>query len=72
MDTQPSILILDEAHSRYRREHKKKGNTILLSSLTEQGVSNIVISSELEEVNGFIASRPWYERLDKCMGRTNR
>ncbi|QRV25217.1 sugar ABC transporter ATP-binding protein [Marinomonas foliarum] len=66
MDTQPSILILDEP-TRGIDVNTKKEIYHFIRSLTEQGVSIIVISSELEEVMG-LSHRIMVMRSGQIMG----
>ncbi|NLQ16219.1 sugar ABC transporter ATP-binding protein [Marinomonas sp. M1K-6] len=66
MDTQPSILILDEP-TRGIDVNTKKEIYHFIHSLTEQGVSIIVISSELEEVMG-LSHRVMVMRSGQIMG----
>ncbi|AWY00948.1 ABC transporter ATP-binding protein [Marinomonas primoryensis] len=66
MDTQPSILILDEP-TRGIDVNTKKEIYHFIHSLTEQGVSIIVISSELEEVMG-LSNRVMVMRSGQIMG----
>ncbi|WP_339720739.1 sugar ABC transporter ATP-binding protein [Marinomonas primoryensis] len=66
MDTQPSILILDEP-TRGIDVNTKKEIYHFIKSLTEQGVSIIVISSELEEVMG-LSHRVMVMRSGQIMG----
>jgi len=66
MDTHPSILILDEP-TRGIDVNTKKEIYHFIRSLTEQGVSIIVISSELEEVMG-LSHRVMVMRSGQIMG----
>ena len=66
MDTSPSILILDEP-TRGIDVNTKKEIYHFIHSLTEQGVSVIVISSELEEVMG-LSHRVIVMRSGEIMG----
>ncbi|RDL45480.1 sugar ABC transporter ATP-binding protein [Marinomonas piezotolerans] len=66
MDTQPNILILDEP-TRGIDVNTKKEIYHFIRSLTEQGVSIIVISSELEEVMG-LSHRIMVMRSGQIMG----
>ncbi|WP_191602696.1 sugar ABC transporter ATP-binding protein [Marinomonas algicola] len=66
MDTQPNILILDEP-TRGIDVNTKKEIYHFIRSLTEQGVSVIVISSELEEVMG-LSNRVMVMRSGEIMG----
>jgi ribose transport system ATP-binding protein len=66
MDTKPSILILDEP-TRGIDVNTKKEIYHFIHSLTEQGVSIIVISSELEEVMG-LSNRVMVMRSGQIMG----
>ncbi|MGR0277701.1 sugar ABC transporter ATP-binding protein [Marinomonas dokdonensis] len=66
MDTSPSILILDEP-TRGIDVNTKKEIYHFIQSLTEQGVSVIVISSELEEVMG-LSHRVIVMRSGEIMG----
>ena len=66
MDTHPSILILDEP-TRGIDVNTKKEIYHFIHSLTEQGVSVIVISSELEEIMG-LSHRVMVMRSGEIMG----
>jgi ribose transport system ATP-binding protein len=66
MDTHPNILILDEP-TRGIDVNTKKEIYHFIHSLTEQGVSVIVISSELEEVIG-LSHRVIVMRSGEIMG----
>ncbi|MCZ2720153.1 sugar ABC transporter ATP-binding protein [Marinomonas sp. 15G1-11] len=66
MDTHPNILILDEP-TRGIDVNTKKEIYHFIRSLTEQGVSVIVISSELEEVMG-LSNRVMVMRSGEIMG----
>jgi len=66
MDTQPNILILDEP-TRGIDVNTKKEIYHFIRSLTEQGVSIIVISSELEEIMG-VSNRVIVMRSGRIMG----
>ncbi len=66
MDTQPNILILDEP-TRGIDVNTKKEIYHFIRSLTDQGVSVIVISSELEEVMG-LSNRVMVMRAGEIMG----
>ncbi|MFT2112345.1 sugar ABC transporter ATP-binding protein [Marinomonas sp. 2405UD68-3] len=66
MDTHPNILILDEP-TRGIDVNTKKEIYHFIRTLTEQGVSVIVISSELEEVMG-LSNRVMVMRSGEIMG----
>jgi ribose transport system ATP-binding protein len=66
MDTQPEILILDEP-TRGIDINTKKEIYHFIHSLTEQGISVVVISSELEEVIG-LSNRVVVMRSGSIMG----
>jgi ribose transport system ATP-binding protein len=66
MDTQPEILILDEP-TRGIDINTKKEIYHFIHSLTEQGISVVVISSELEEVIG-LSNRVVVMRSGEIMG----
>ena len=66
MDTQPEILILDEP-TRGIDINTKKEIYHFIHSLTEQGISVVVISSELEEIIG-LAHRVVVMRSGSIMG----